>query len=318
MKHSVPRCGYVALVGKTNSGKSTLLNAIVARKISATTSRPQTTRSLIYGVVTQDNRQAIYIDTPGVDKQYSNLNRLMHRQMLQALGEVQLAIAVIDAHRYDERDFRFFKSLTIYEIPLVVALNKIDLIANKDSLLPLAERVQQETKKNGLELKNIFPISASKRQGLSPLKNCIMELLPEATLAYDDNQVILNSDRFFACEFLREQLFRHLGQELPFSLGVICESMDRKSILFISLSILITKKSHKAIILGTRGEKIKRMASRARKEMEHFFATKIMLSVRVKLDKNWSHNLLKVREVLLDNNKASPLPITTDTPIMKI
>ena len=282
-------CGRVALAGRTNAGKSSLLNAIVERKVSVATARPQTTRTLIYGIVTRDNRQAIYVDTPGVaEYQRSTLNRMMHRQMLQGILGADLAVLVIDARHYDERDFRFLALLD--RLMILVVLAKTDLLKHQDALLPLAAMVQE--KASGRKLMDIFPVSVLKGEGLEPLKRRVMELLPPAPLIYDQGKSTLSGEEFMVCELLREQLFRSLHKELPFSLCVVCDGLSKKKILFVSLSVLVVKESHKPIVLGSKGNKMKLMATLARKEMECFFSQKIMLRVRVKVDKNWSRRLM--------------------------
>lgn len=224
----------------------------------------------------------------------------MHRQMLQGIWDAEVAIFVLDANHYDERDFLFLRELSKSHITTLAALNKMDKLRNKNLLFPLATLLQQRATDFAVELADIFPVSARTGEGVERLGRRAMELLPIAPFAYSKERGSLSTEPFIAAELLREQLFHHLVKELPFSLCVICDSIKKEEVLFISLTVLVTKTSHKPIVLGKGGLLMKKVASAARIAMEDFFARKVMLKVRVRVEKNWSGDTQRINKSVLD------------------
>ena len=277
------------------------LNAVFAHKLSITTPRPQTTRGLIHAVFTQGNGQAVFVDTPGAAERIRNpLNRIMHRQLLQGIAAARLAVFVVDAARQDEKDFVFLRELAKNKVTTLAALNKIDRLKDKNTLFPFATLLQEKAKEIALDLRDIFPLSARTGEGVEALSRRVMELLPEAPFAYQGDRQLLSTESFMVCELLREQLFRCLTGEVPFSLCVLCDSFEKKAVFHISLAVLVTKENHKPILLGKEGKRMKEAASAARRSMEEFLGTQVMLKVRVRVDKNWRGNAQLISEAVLD------------------
>ncbi len=308
-------CGYIALAGRTNAGKSSLLNVIADNKASVTSPRPQTTRSVIYGIVTEGNKQAIFVDTPGAfNEQKVTLNNLMYKQMMQGLYEAQIVLLVVAANRQsDDSLHKYFDFIAEQKLPVVVALSKVDLLRNKNDMFPLVDSISKLADDKGVNIEAIVPVSVVSNKNIQLLRDTLMNMLPEAPFAHNEKVKTLSSDSFIACELLREQMFRKLRREIPFGIGVICEKMEQvnnhgkkqdKNIRFIDLTVLAKKENHKPIILGSRGSAMKEVASLARKSMEEFFNQQVMLRVRVKVEKDWDNSPSLTQQAVLDQRNT--------------
>lgn len=278
------RAGLVAIVGRPNVGKSTLLNRLIGQKLSITSRKPQTTRHRISGIVTTPQAQFVYVDTPGFQTGRRNaLGTAMNRVVTQSLAGVDVVVFVVEAGRFGDVD-RAVARLLPSDRACVVAINKIDTLADKRALLPFIERLAGE-----LPAAQIVPVSAEKGQQVDRLQEVIRTLLPEQAAIYPEEQITDRDERFFAAEFLREKIFRLLGDELPYGTTVVIEQFEEEGDLRrIHAAVIVDKSSHKAIVIGAGGEKLKRMASAARRDMEALFGGKVHLEVWVKVRGGWS------------------------------
>ncbi len=278
------RSGYVAIVGRPNVGKSTLLNHLIGQKISITSRKAQTTRHRIHGIYTDEQSQFVFVDTPGFQTKHLNaLNRGMNRVVISSLRDVQVVVYVLEALRYDERDQEVLKLLPDNR-PVVLVINKIDEVADKGQLFSFAERVAQDFK-----FAEIVPVSAKQNIKLDELKNTLRRFLPAGELIYDKDDITNRSERFLAAEMLREKIFRFTGDELPYSTSVVIEQFKMEGKLRrISAAVLVDREAHKAMLIGKKGEKLKEIATQARLDMEKLFDGKVFLEVFIKLRGGWA------------------------------
>jgi GTP-binding protein Era len=262
------RCGYIALIGRPNVGKSSLINCILGQKISITAHRPQTTRYRILGIKTLSAAQAIYVDTPGLqDKERRLMNRYLNRAADSAIEEVDLILFIIEAYQFTQDDEWILQRLRKRAAPVVLVLNKVDRVTDKKSLLPVIDQLSKK-----MEFAAIIPISAWKGDNVAALEKKVTELLPERPMAYPENQVTDRSERFLAAELIREKLTRYLGQELPYALTVFVESIEEEKNLYrIAATIYVERPGQKAIVIGKKGEGLKRIGREARLAMERMF-----------------------------------------------
>ncbi|MEQ1555715.1 MAG: GTPase Era [Gallionella sp.] len=285
------RSGYVAIVGRPNVGKSTLLNHLIGQKISITSRKAQTTRHRIHGIFTDEQSQFVFVDTPGFQTKHLNaLNRGMNRVVTSSLRDVQVVMYVLEAMRYDERDQEVLKLLPDNR-PVLLIINKIDEVADKGQLFAFAERVAQDFK-----FAEIVPVSAKKGIRLDELKDSLRRLLPEGGLIYEEDDITDRSEKFLASEMLREKVFRFTGDELPYSVSVVIEQfMLVGKLRRISAAILVDKEVHKAMLIGHKGEKLKEIATQARLDMEKLFDGKVFLEVFVKVRSGWADDARTLR-----------------------
>ncbi|NOU01080.1 MAG: GTPase Era [Gallionella sp.] len=278
------RSGYVAIVGRPNVGKSTLLNHLIGQKISITSRKAQTTRHRIHGIYTDEHSQFVFVDTPGFQTKHLNaLNRGMNRVVISSLRDVQVVVYVLEALRYDERDQEVLKLLPDNR-PVVLVINKIDEVPDKGQLFSFAERVAQDFK-----FAEIVPVSAKQNIKLDELKNTLRRFLPAGELIYDKDDITNRSERFLAAEMLREKIFRFTGDELPYSTSVVIEQFKMEGKLRrISAAVLVDREAHKAMLIGKKGEKLKEIATQARLDMEKLFDGKVFLEVFIKLRSGWA------------------------------
>jgi GTPase len=278
------RSGYVAIVGRPNVGKSTLLNHLIGQKISITSNKAQTTRHRIHGIFTDQHAQIVFVDTPGFQMKHLNaLNRGMNRVVTSSLKDVQVVLYVLEALRYDERDQEVLKLLPDNR-PVVLVINKIDAVDDKSRIFDFAEQVAKDFK-----FADIVPVSAKLGKQVEELRETLRGLLPEGELIYDPDEVTDRSERFLAAEILREKVFRFTGEELPYSVSVVIEEFKQeKKLRRISAAILVDKEAHKAMLLGKKGEKIKEIATQARIDMEKLFDGKVFLEVFIKVRSGWA------------------------------
>ncbi|KFI21828.1 GTPase Era [Nitrosococcus oceani] len=281
------RCGYIAIIGRPNVGKSSLLNRILGQKISITSRRPQTTRHRILGIKTLAGIQAIYVDTPGFqDKERRLMNRYLNRAIDSTLEEVDLILLVIEAFQFTKDDEWILQRLRRCAVPIVLVLNKVDRIIDKKSLLPAIATLSKKR-----EFAAIIPVSAWKGDNVAVLESKVAELLPEGPMAYPEDQVTDRSERFLAAELIREKLTRYLGQELPYALTVFVESLEEEKNLYrIAATIYVERPGQKAIVIGKKGEGLKRIGYEARLDMERMFGSKVYLELWVKVREGWSDN----------------------------
>ncbi len=279
------RCGYVALIGRPNVGKSTLMNFVLGQKISITSHRPQTTRHRILGIKTTDAAQIIYVDTPGIhDNEKKAMNRYMNRTAGASFKDVDIIVLLVEAMRWTEEDELVIKRLHNISTPVVLAVNKVDLIKKKEELLPFIEKI-----KNKYEFKDIIPLSAMKGDNIEGFEKIITGYLPPSEAFYAEDQITDRSERFMAAEIIREKLTRNLLQELPYNLTVEIEKFTQDGkLLDIAAIIWVERDNQKAIIIGKGGSKLKDMGTKARIDMEKMFGQKVFLQLWVKVKSGWS------------------------------
>jgi GTPase len=277
------QCGYVALVGKPNTGKSTLMNALVGEKLSITAHRPQTTRHQILGILTTDEFQCIFVDTPGIHQdQKKAINRYMNRAATSMLGDVDLICVLLEAKSINGDDEQILQRLRQYHNVLII-INKIDQV-KKEQLLPLMQKVSQ-----WLPDAEIIPISALEKENLPQLMQQIRTRLPQGIPHFPADQLTDKPMRFIVAEIVREKLFRMLTQELPYSLTVNVEHyVQEADMVRISASIWVERNSQKGIVIGNQGRMLKKIGSEARKDIERLVDCKVYLQLWVKVREDWS------------------------------
>jgi len=265
----------------------------VGQKISITSRKPQTTRQRITGILTKPEGQLVFVDTPGFQTEHrSALTKAMNRTVRRALEEVDVVLWVVEATRFDERDQAMLKLLP-QKVPVVLAINKIDRLREKSSLLPFTQRMSESH-----PFAAIVPIAAEKDQQLSDLVTAILELLPEGERMYDEEEVTTLSERFLAAELVREKLFRLLGDELPYAAAVEVESFETSADLRrVRVAILVDKAGQKAIIIGKNGEKLKKVGTQARKDMERLFGGKVFLETWVRVRSGWADDTATLKRL---------------------
>ncbi|MHB8667102.1 MAG: GTPase Era [Burkholderiales bacterium] len=278
------RCGTVAIIGRPNVGKSTLLNYLVGEKISITSRKAQTTRHRITGILTNADTQYLFVDTPGFQtRNASALNRLMNRSITQTLQGVDVILVVIEAGRINREDRQVFDLLPAGR-PAVLAINKIDRLADKKPLLPLIAQVQAER-----GFSDIVPTSAKSGEQTPQLLQALRAHLPRQAAIYTEGEITDRSERFLAAELVREKLFRQLGDELPYGASTLVEKFETEGRLRrIHIAIIVDKASHKAMVIGKGGEKLKLIGSDARRDMENLFGGKVFLQIWVKVKHGWA------------------------------
>ncbi|OQW77507.1 MAG: GTPase Era [Proteobacteria bacterium ST_bin11] len=280
-------CGYVALIGRPNVGKSTLMNHLLGQKLSITSRKPQTTRHRILGIKTTAAGQAIFMDTPGMHSDEKKvLNRYLNKTADTTLLGVDVVIWLLDGLYWHEYDEKIFQKLERAGLPVILAINKIDKIKEKDAVLKFFAEAQQK-----YPFLQIVPVSALKNTNLALLEQHIMALLPEAEPIYPEDQITDRPERFFAAEIIREKLTRRLGDELPYSLTVEIERYEEfPELCKIYAAILVERDSQKSIVIGKQGEMLKKVGSEARVDIEKLIGQKVYLELWVKVKKGWSDN----------------------------
>jgi GTP-binding protein Era len=281
------RSGFVAIVGRPNVGKSTLMNHILGQKISITSSKPQTTRHRILGIKTTAESQVIYVDTPGVHLNAINaMNRYMNRAATSSIEDVELILFLVEAGTWTEEDENVLQRLKTVKAPVVLVINKIDRIKDKEELFPVLEELSQK-----MDFASVIPLSATKGSNVKALEKLINERLPEAEAVFPEDYVTDRSERFLAAELIREKLMRGLGKELPYATTVEIESFKQeKGMLRIHALIWVERDSQKRIVIGKGGEKLKEVGQQSRLDMERLFDAKVFLQLWVKVKEGWSDN----------------------------
>ncbi len=278
------RCGHVAIVGRPNVGKSTLLNHLIGQKVSITSKKAQTTRHRVNGILTVADAQFIFVDTPGFQKKHrSRLNDRMNKSVTQSLSDVDVVAVVLEAGRITDAD-RAVIALLPRNVPVVAVLNKVDRLTHRDALLP-----------NMAELAPLFPfaaivpVSAEKDRGLDELQGALRALLPEAPAMYGEDEITDRDERFLAAEFIREKIFRLLGEEVPYAATVaIDQFIEDGPLRRIHATVYVERENQKAILLGAGGAQMKEIASRARVDMERLFGGPVFLEVWVRVKQGWA------------------------------
>lgn len=278
-------CGYVALIGRPNVGKSTLMNHLLKQKISITSRKPQTTRHRILGINTSEGGQIIYVDTPGMHSgEQKALNRYLNRTADTTLLGVDVVVWLIDGLIWQDYDDVILKKLEQVNLPVILAVNKVDKIKDKEDILAFFEQAQRR-----FPFKELLPVSALKGTNLNQLENALLQLLPESELIYPEDQVTDRPVRFLCAEIVREKLTRRLGNELPYSLTVEVERFEAlPNISKIYIVIWVERMSQKSIVIGTEGEMLKNIGQDARLDIEKLIGTKVYLKLWVKVKKGWA------------------------------
>ena len=285
MSSETESCGLVAIVGRANVGKSTLLNCILGQKLSITSRKPQTTRYQILGVKTVEHTQLVFVDTPGWQRHPKNeLNRQMNRQVRHALGDVDHAVLVADARYWHADDQVVYEMLTQAELPIVLALNKHDLLKSKTDLLPLIAQLSAER-----HFAAIIPLCARSGSGVHDLVKELGAAMPTRAHLYPHDQITDRPERFFASEIIREKTLRFLGDELPYRTSVLIDEFkDEEDITHILATIWVERDSQKSIVIGKDGELLKRISTEARQDLEQLLQRRVYLRVWVKTRRGWT------------------------------
>ncbi len=280
------RCGYIAIVGRPNVGKSTLMNELIGAKVSITSRKAQTTRHRIMGIQTDDDAQFVYIDTPGFQTRYNNaLNKNLNRTVRDTLSAADVIVFVVDAGVFGQADEQVL-ALLPENVPVILTINKTDKIREKAELIPFAQKIA------GLrEFAAIVPVSARQRFQLNELEEEIRKLLPENPPFFSPDDVTDKSERFMAAEIIREKIFRYTGDELPYTSTVVIEQFERKEkICRVFAAVLVDRDAHKAMIIGHKGDKLKEISTEARRDMEKMFGVPVYLEIWVKVKSGWADN----------------------------
>lgn len=281
----VTRCGYVALLGRPNVGKSTLLNRLIGQKISITSRKPQTTRNQILGIATEDDTQVIYVDTPGMQQKYdSAIHRYMNRAAASTIHDVDVVVFLVDRLQWTEEDENVVKDLSRAEVPVILAINKVDRIVEKSKLLPHIQSLSSQ-----LQWADVVPLSAKTGHNVGQLVDVIRKRLPQREFLFDAAQITDRSERFLAAELIREKIMRQMGEELPHKVAVEIESYkEEASLVRIHAVIWVEREGQKKIIIGKGGEKLKLIGTEARQDIEVLIDNKVMLKLWVKVKGSWS------------------------------
>ena len=287
------RCGTIGLVGRPNTGKSSLLNRLVGEKLSIVSTKPQTTRHLVTGILTREDCQYVFVDSPGQQiRSRSSLHRALNRRATEAARDSDVALFVLEALRFGPEDRAVAERIPA-EQTVIAVVNKIDLVKNHAQLIPFLERLSKLR-----EFHALVPVSAHTGKNIPELLKVLRAALPEAPAAYPPDQLTDRDERFFAAELLREKLFTEMGEELPYRCEVVIESFKEEGRLRrIEATILVERESQKAMVVGAGGERLKRMGMAARKDMERMFGGKVYLGTWVKVRRAWTDDARVLRQL---------------------
>jgi len=292
------RCGYVALVGRPNVGKSTLMNSILGQKLSIVTAKPQTTRQRIAGIKTTERGQVVYIDTPGIHLAAKRaLNRYMNRIAQASLQDVDLVLFLVEAGRWTPQDEHVARTLARVDVPVMLVVNKVDLLGDKAELLRfVADKVGVE------RFGEVLMIAARTGDGVADLEETVLKALPFSRPFYDEDQFTDRSERFLAAELIREQLMQRLHQELPYALTVEIEEFKRTAgLLRIGAIVWVERSGQKQIVIGKGGKVLKQVGTGARLELQELFGEKVFLRLWVKVSRDWSDSERALRQFGFDD-----------------
>ena len=287
------KCGNVCLVGRPNVGKSTLINRLLGHKLSITSRKPQTTRWQLLGIKTADNYQVIYVDTPGLQSKYqSGVTRHMQREIRDALDYVDVMLLVIECLKWTDVDEKFLNTAMDRKIPVILVINKIDRLSDKGKILPFIDSLAAK-----FEFAEIIPVSARKGDNTERVEQCLLSYLPARPAEFPPDQLSNRNERFFAAEFIREQLTRILGDEIPYQLSVTIDRFeDRDSTKLIDASIWVATDRQKKIVIGKGGLVLKQAGERARINLEKLFDSRAYLQMQVRTRKKWSTDKQSLKE----------------------
>lgn len=291
--------GYVAIVGRPNVGKSTIMNHMIGQKISITSRRPQTTRHRILGIKTDADAQIIFVDTPGLHaKQPRAMNRYLNRAATDSLKDVDVVVFVVEGKKWHDDDQWVLEKLKHLSCPVIAAINKIDRIEDKETLLPFMQKLAGQG-----DFTDIIPVCARRSEHLDELEMAIRKHLPVSEPFYPEDQVTDRSERFLAAELVREKLFRRLGDEIPYGLTVEIESFkEEEKLLHIHALIWVEKSSQKPIVIGHKGALLKSVGKEAREDMQRAFDRKVFLQLWVKVKEGWADNDRALRSLGYQDN----------------
>lgn len=291
--NSSHRFGRVALIGRPNVGKSTLLNAFLGTRLSIVTPRPHTTRHRILGIVTRSNAQVAFIDTPGLHKGgRRQLNRQLNRVARQVPDEADVLVHVIDSVRWRDEEDDVWQLVSAQTAPCVLVINKVDRLADKRSLLPFAAEITRDH-----AYASVHFVAARRGDGVAALLDELVELLPQGPAEYAEDEFTDRSERFLAAELVREQLMLQLGEELPYATAVEIERFeDREGIAHVGAVVWVEREGQKAIVIGSAGGQLKKIGSAARKAMEPLFGRRVFLEIWVRVRESWSDDLAALRQ----------------------
>lgn len=286
------RAGTVAVLGRPNVGKSTLVNALVGAKVSIVSPRPQTTRHRLLGIATFDHGQLLLVDTPGIHREQKRaMNRMMNRAARGAVEGVDAAALVIEAGRWTDEDSLAYAALHEAGVPVVLVVNKVDKLADKTALLPFIAQITRER-----EFASVHPVSAMKSKGLEALVKELVRLMPESEPVYGEDEITDRSERFLAGELVREQLMLRLGEELPYSTTVEIERFEEDGeLLRIAAVVWVEREGQKPIVIGKGGERLKAISTGARIGMEKLFGRKVFLETWCRVREGWSDDEAALR-----------------------
>lgn len=280
------RCGYIAIVGRPNVGKSTLMNALIGAKVSITSRKAQTTRHRITGIQTTPNAQFVYVDTPGFQTRHANaLNRTLNRTVTNTLTAADVILFIVEAGTYGPADQQVL-ALLPKNVPCILVINKSDHIKDKAVLMPFAQKVASEG-----NFTSVVPVSAKQRFQLDVLEEEIRKHLPANPPMFDEDDITDRSEKFLAAEIVREKVFRYVGDELPYTSTVVIEKFEEEGKLRrIFAAILVERDGHKAMVIGQKGAKLKEISTQARLDMEKLFGGPVYLEIWVKVKSGWADN----------------------------
>lgn len=292
MNSPMHRAGHVAVIGRPNVGKSTLVNALVGAKVSIVSPRPQTTRHRLLGIATFPEGQLLLVDTPGIHREQKRaMNRLMNRAARGALEGVDVALLVVRAGQWDDEDTLAYDALRDAGLPVILVVNQVDRITDKTKLLPYLAKVSE-----GRDFAGVHPVSALKRKGLEALVKSVLAQLPEQPALYAEDEITDKSQRFLAGELVREQLMRQLGEELPYATTVEIERfVEDGALLRIGAVIWVERDGQKLIVIGKGGERLREIGMKSRLQMERLFGSKVFLETWVRVREGWSDDEAALR-----------------------
>jgi len=300
MTEAQTRCGFIAIVGRPNVGKSTLLNRILGQKLAITSRKPQTTRHRMLGIHTEGQTQFVFVDTPGIHKSTGRaLNDYMNKEAVDSLRDVDAVIFVVDRLRWTDEDEHVFELIKKSKTPVIIAINKVERLENKNDVFPYISELS-----NRYEFSNIIPISALQGVQVDALLEAVEAHIPPSPMYFSEDQITDKSSRFLAAEIVREKITRQLGDELPYQMTVEIESFkDKGNVLEIHAVILVERDGQKRIVVGKQGSRIKLIGQEARKDMERLFDRKIMLHTFVKVKRGWSDDERALKSLGYDSEE---------------
>jgi GTP-binding protein Era len=286
------RCGFIAVVGRPNVGKSTLVNRLVGQKVSITSRKAQTTRHAVIGIISRDDAQFVLVDTPGFQTRHrGGLNQALNRAVTDSLGDVDVVLFVVDATTFGERDEQVLR-LIPERVPVVAVVNKVDMLEKRELLLPYIDKLRKLR-----DFAEVVPVSAETGVQCDTLLDVLVPFIPEGPPLYDVEQVTDRSERFLAAELVREKLFRFTGDELPYGMVVVVDQFETEGELRrIRCNIIVSRDSHKGMVIGAGGSQLKRVATEARQDMERQFGGTVFLEVHVRVDADWIDDPRRLRK----------------------